>query len=145
MMQKPMRKLKLLNEIPISSSSQNPLLSAEEFFKYCKQRFENVGITEDAFLWLLNLYKKKGLLLPTYSENEVDYYSTFQVYNLYKLEECRIESLKPRAYIKRGKHKRFLIANWQQFLETNTDFLKTHIEKFNKLLLLLFKIQDFLS
>ncbi|MCK5491244.1 MAG: hypothetical protein KAI67_05375 [Candidatus Pacebacteria bacterium] len=76
-----MKKSKLLNKLPISS--QNPLLGSSQFFKYCKERFYHIGNSERDFKWLLNFYKKEKILLPTYSENDIDFYSSFQVYAIW--------------------------------------------------------------
>lgn len=135
-------KKRLLNKI--IPSSQNPLLSLREFYKYCEKRFDNVGTFEKDFSWLLNFYRKEGFLIPVYSEKDSDYYSTFQVYNLYLIESYRAACLKPNAPSKyNGEIIKFPVVNWQKILKKSKDRLINQIEGFNKLLMLLFKIQDF--
>jgi hypothetical protein len=135
-------KKRLLNKI--IPSSQNPLLSLGEFYKYCKKRFDNVGTSERDFSWLLKFYKRESFLIPVYSEKDRDYYSTFQVYNLYLIENYRAACLKPNSPSKyNGEIIKFPVVNWQKILKKNKDRLINQIEGFNKLLLLLFKIQDF--
>jgi len=137
-----MKKSRLLDKIPISI--QNPLLGTHLFFNYCKKRFKNIGMYEKDFLWLLNFYKKEGLFLPVYSVNKKDYYSTFQVYNLYLLEKYRSNCL--NLYViseQKNKKIKVNVQNWKETLKVNKDILKGKISCFNKLLLLLLKIQDF--
>ncbi len=136
-------KKRLLDKIIVSA--QNPLLSVGEFFKYCKKRFENIGYFEKDSLWLLNFYKKEGLMLPAFSKRNLECYSTFQVYNLYLLEKFRKACLTPHAQIKsKGKAISFSVNNWKEIIESdiNKKNLQKQINKFNKLLLLLFQIQD---
>lgn len=137
-----MKKSRLLDKIPISI--QNPLLGTYPFFNYCKKRFKSIGMFEKDFLWLLNFYKKEGLFLPVYSVNKKDYYSTFQVYNLYLLEKYRSNCLSPYVISKKKrKNVKATIQNWKETLKVNKDILKGQVNYFNKLLLLLLKIQDF--
>lgn len=141
-----MKKLSLLNTIPNSKHNQNPVFTSDEFFKYCKNRFANIGTSKEDFFWLLNFYRKEGFLLPVYSENGVDCYSSFQVYNLYLLETHRSYCLKPDAGTKyKGKTIKFPKLSWQEILKNkiNSDILKVQIDDFNKVLLLLLKIQDY--
>lgn len=136
-----MRK-KLLNKI--IASSQNPLLSFGEFYKYCTKRFNNVGTFEKDFSWLLNFYKRKGFLIPAYSEKNKNYYSTFQVYSLYLVENYRTACLKPHAETKYKEETiKVPVVTWREILNRSKDILIKQIANFNKLLLLLLEIQDF--
>ncbi len=65
-------------------STQNPLLSTREFFKHCKRRFRWVN-RENAFIEWLESNVKEGTLRASFSHQGTSYFSTYQVWQINKL------------------------------------------------------------
>ncbi|MBT4384121.1 hypothetical protein HOD30_00040 [Candidatus Peregrinibacteria bacterium] len=123
----------LCKEIP--RSSQNPLLSEEAFFKLCLRRFHNIGRSKDNFVKLLDFYNDEQLFSPVFIHEKQSYYSTFQVFNLFILEEFREKSLSLNSELQCG--------DWKQMLKANKEHLREENIEFSKLLKLLIAIQDY--
>jgi len=125
-------------------SDQNPLLSIEKFYDYCRKRFFNIGHSISDFRYLLELYIKYNYFTPALLKDERAYYSTFQVYMLNLLEQYRKRSLSPHAGSHLGeKVIKAPIKNWYKTLMDDSDMVEPQLEDFNSLLKLLMEIQDF--
>ncbi|XOB46631.1 MAG: TOPRIM nucleotidyl transferase/hydrolase domain-containing protein [Candidatus Nealsonbacteria bacterium] len=124
-------------------TSQNPLLDKERFYKYCRKRFRNIGLRKEEFDWLLDFYKKEGLLLPIDRVRGKDHYSTFQIHNIYLLENYRSRCLIPRSEIKhKGKVIKPQVLTWKRILKKANQEIKKELKEFNQFLKLLISIQE---
>jgi hypothetical protein len=67
----------LFDQVP--PTSQNPLLSSQEFAKFCKERIRDQSLS---FVEELDAYRSRGLLRPVFAGAKTAYYSTFQTWPL---------------------------------------------------------------
>ena len=93
------------------NSTENPLLSTIDFYNYCHRRFREIR-SREMFVNQLQSLNEDGLLLPIFRRDGVDFYSSFQLWQLYKVI--------PRS-----------------------DRVPTFFGRFQKVLRLLFEIQNF--
>lgn len=95
------------------SSSQNPLLSTGEFFKYCKPRFKWI-VTRRSFTQWLESRIENETIKAAYHRDGVFYFSTHQVWQIDRLAN---EALGPERSTVRDEFEKLL-----RFLTSIQDF-----------------------